>query len=134
MAEAVVESLETRHAQRIRAGNHVIVADEPPANGGGDTGPSPYELLLSSLGACKSITLRMYADLKKIPLSGVTVRLRHKKIDGPEGGKIDLIECEIGLRGDLSAEQRARLLQIADRCPVHRTLEGEVRIVSSAAG
>jgi putative redox protein len=134
MAEALVESLETRHAQRIRAGNHVIVADEPPANGGGDTGPSPYELLLSSLGACKSITLRMYADLKKIPLLGVRVKLSHRKVDAEGGqGKVDLIECEIALDGDLSEEQRARLMQIADRCPVHRTLEGEIRIVSRPA-
>jgi putative redox protein len=137
MAEVVVEEEGTRYAQRIRAGRHALVADEPAEKGGGDQGPNPYELLLSSLGACMAITVRMYADLKKIPLRRVTVRLRHGKIaaeDCPDcetkEGKIDRIECEIGLDGDLSAEQRARLMQIADRCPVHKTLKGEVKIVS----
>lgn len=132
MAEVVVEGLETRHAQRIRAGAHVVVADEPQTNGGGDTGPSPHELLLASLGACKSITVRMYADLKKIPLRGVSVKLRLSKVDAPEG-KATLIESDITLDGDLTPEQRKRLIEIADRCPVHKTLTGEIRIVSREA-
>ena len=141
MAEVVVEEEGTRYTQRIRAGRHTLIADEPAEKGGADRGPSPYELLLSSLGACTAITVRMYADLKKIPLRRVTVRLRHEKIraeDCPDcetkEGKVDFIECEIALDGDLSAEQRARLMEIAGRCPVHKTLMGEVKIVSRPAG
>lgn len=141
MAEVVVEEEGTRYTQRIRAGRHPLVADEPADKGGADKGPNPYELLLSALGACTSITLRMYADLKKMPLRRVTIRLRHEKIaaeDCPgcetKEGKVDRIEQEVTLDGDLSAEQRARLMEIAGRCPVHKTLTGEVKIVSRAAG
>ncbi len=140
MAEVVVEEEGTRYTQRIHAGRHALAADEPADAGGADRGPNPYELLLSALGACKSMTLRMYADLKKWPLRRVTVRLRHKKIHVQDcadcetkEGRIDFIECEIELVGDLSPDQRARLLEIADRCPVHRTLTSEVKIVSRPA-
>ncbi len=137
MAEVVVEEEGTRYTQRIRAGRHALAADEPAEAGGADRGPNPYELLLSALGACTSMTLRMYADHKKWPLKRVSVRLRHKKIHAQDcgdcetkEGKIDMIEREIALDGDLSTEQRARLMEIADRCPVHRTLSSEVKIVS----
>ncbi len=142
MAEVVVEEEGARFAQRIVAGGrHEITADEPQEKGGKDEGPNPYELLLASLGACTSITLRMYADLKRIPLRGVKIRLRHEKVPAEEcegcetkEGKIDVIEQEVTLDGDLSAEHRARLMEIATRCPVHRTLKSEVKIVSRAAG
>ncbi|MCK6460453.1 MAG: OsmC family protein [Planctomycetes bacterium] len=142
MAEVVVEEAESRFTQRIVAGGrHELLADEPPEKGGKDLGPNPYELLLASLGACTSITLRMYADLKRIPLRGVRIRLRHEKVSAEacEGcetreGKVDVIEQEVALDGDLSAEQHARLMEIATRCPVHRTLKSEVKIVSRAAG
>ena len=141
MAEVVVEELGGRYTQRIVAGGrHELSADEPPEKGGADKGPNPYDLLLSALGACTSITVRMYADMKKFPLRRVAVRLRHEKIPAEEcpdcetkEGKIDLIEQEVTLDGDLSAEQHARLMEIAGRCPVHRTLKGEVKIVSRPA-
>jgi len=140
MAEVIVEEEGTRYTQRIRAGRHALAADEPAEKGGADTGPNPYDLLLSALGACTSITVRMYADLKKMPLERVVVRLRHRKIDAQEcadcetkEGKIDFIEQEVALDGDLSAEQRARLMEIADRCPVHKTLEREVKIATRPA-
>jgi putative redox protein len=142
MAEVVVEEAESRFTQRIVAGGrHKLSADEPPEKGGRDLGPNPYELLLSALGACTSITVRMYADLKRIPLRGVKIRLRHEKVPAEEcpdcetkEGKIDFIEQEVTLDGDLSAEQRARLMEIAGRCPIHRTLKSEVKIVSRPAG
>ncbi|MCK7491640.1 MAG: OsmC family protein [Comamonadaceae bacterium] len=97
--------------------------------GGDDAGPSPYELLLSALGACTAMTLRMYADLKKLPLKHISVELRHEKIHAEacqqcetKEGKIDRIERIVTLEGDLSDEQRNRLLEIANKCPVHRTL------------
>ncbi len=122
-------------ANDVRAGNHLLAADEPEAAGGNDTGPSPYDYLLAGLGACTSMTLRMYARHKKLPLEHVSVRLRHAKVHADDcadcehtEGKIDLIEREIAIRGDLTDEQRARLLEIADRCPVHRTLTGQIEI------
>jgi putative redox protein len=124
-----------RYAQTIAAGPHVLRADEPRSVGGDDSGPTPYGLLLASLGACTSMTLRMYAERKQLPLERVTVRMRHEKIHArdcetceTERGQVDRIEREILLEGDLDAASRARLLEIADRCPVHRTLHGEVRI------
>jgi len=103
--------------------------------GGGDSGPNPYDFLLAALGACTAITLRLYAERKALPLDRVTVKLSHAKIHAADceacetkEGKIDRIEREIALAGALDAEQRARLLEIADKCPVHRTLTSEVDI------
>lgn len=131
----VAESGAGPFAQAIRAGGHGFVADEPEAVGGRDAGPTPYALLLGALGACTSMTLRMYARRRGIPLDRVTVRLRHERIHASDcqgcetrEGRIDRIECEIELEGDLQPEQRRRLLQIASRCPVHRTLQSEVEI------
>jgi len=136
--EVVVEETgEGRFAQAVAAGPHRLRGDEPPAVGGDDTGPTPYGLLLASLGTCTSMTLRMFADRKQIPLAGVRVRLRHEKIHARDceacetaSGRIDRIEREIELEGDLDEATRQRLLEIADRCPVHRTLHGEVQIRS----
>ncbi len=133
----VVASLEKGFRTEIVANGHALLADEPLAVGGTNTGPSPYDLLVAGLGACTAMTLRMYADHKKLPLESVTVALTHKKVHAIDcdacetgTGKIDQIEREISIRGDLTAEQRQRLLQIADRCPVHKTLHSEINIVS----
>ena len=116
-------------------GRHGIRADEPLSLGGADTGPTPYDLLLASLGACTSMTLRLYADRKGWPLEDVRVELAHKKIHAKDcascetqEGRIDRIDRWIELEGPLDEEQRRRLLEIADRCPVHRTLHAEVLI------
>lgn len=125
----------------IFAGPHRLLADEPVGAGGSDRGPDPYKLLLAALGACTSMTLRMYARHKNLPLAQVTVKLRHHKIHAKDceecetpSGKLDQIERDIALTGPLDAEQRARLLEIADKCPVHRTLKSEIRILSRLAG
>lgn len=130
----VAESGVGPYGQRVTAGQHVLNADEP-APIGLDSGPNPYELLLSALGACTSMTLRMYADRKGWPLERVTVDLDHTRIHATDcadcetrTGKIDRIERTIHLEGDLDADQRARLLEIADKCPVHRTLRSEIDI------
>ncbi len=121
--------------QEIVSGAHHLLADEPENVGGFDSGPGPYELLLAALGACTSMTLRLYADRKKLPLTRTSVRLRHSRIYATDcaecetkEGMIDRIERVITLEGDLDAEQRARLLEIADKCPVHRTLTLEIDI------
>jgi len=126
-----------RYRQEVRARDHLLIADEPTDVGGGDLGPTPYDLLLAALGTCTSMTLRMYADRKEWDLRTVEVRLRHEKIHAKdceecatEKGKIDLVEREISITGDLDDEQRERLLEIADRCPVHRTLTSETVIRS----
>ena len=131
----VVKSGLLRYSQKISVGSHVLQADEPGDYGGNDFGPNPYELLLAALGACTSMTVRMYADRKQWPLESVEVRLAHSKIHAAEcaacdtkEGMLDRIEREITLLGDLSDEQRHRLLEIAERCPVHRTLVSEVQI------
>lgn len=121
----------------IIANGHSLLADEPIAVGGANTGPTPYDLLVSALGACTGMTLRMYADRKKLPLDSITVRLKHEKIHAEDcvectegSGKIDFIEREIELEGDLEQPVRERLLEIANRCPVHRTLESRIRVAS----
>jgi putative redox protein len=122
-------------AEIVRSGRHVLPADEPVAVGGTDTGPGPYQYLLAALGACTAMTLRMYARQKKWPLEKVTVRLAHEKIHAQDcaecetkEGKIDRIQRSLELDGPLDEAQRQRLLEIADRCPVHRTLTSEIVI------
>ncbi len=134
----VRESREGKFTQSIRAGRHHLTADEPTSAGGLDRGPSPYDLLLASLGACTAMTLRMYAEHKTLPLDRVTVSLRHDRIHADDcasctestTGRVDRIERHLHLEGDLDDTQRTRLLEIANRCPVHRTLEGEKEIVT----
>ncbi len=131
----VRETRRGKFQQEVIVGAHRLLADEPVAVGGMDSGPGPYDLLLAGLGACTSMTLRLYAERKQLPLKQTTVRLRHDKIHATDcaecetkEGMIDRIERAITLDGDLNAEQRARLLEIADKCPVHRTLESEIDI------
>jgi putative redox protein len=132
----VQESGQGVFTQRVQAGRHALRADEPKSVGGDDFGPNPYEFLLAGLGACTTMTLRMYARHKKLPLDRVTVRLRHKKIHAKDcedcetgKGKLDEIEREVLIEGDeLTDAQRTRLLEIADRCPVHRTLHSEIKV------
>ncbi|MHA7683195.1 bifunctional alpha/beta hydrolase/OsmC family protein [Cupriavidus sp. PET2-C1] len=129
----VEESHAGRYQQRITAGPHHLLADEPVSFGGLNGGPAPYDLLLAGLGACTAMTMRMYADRKGWPLEHVAVTLRHEKIHATDcaecsttEGKIDWIEREITMRGPLDEAQRTALLEIADKCPVHRTLHSEV--------
>lgn len=138
MNEVIVRGGKSGLAQEIEVGTHRLKGDEPVDVGGTDTGPSPYDFLLAALGSCTSMTLRMYADRKGWPLDGVTVRLRHEKIHARDceecetrEGRIDRIERNIELTGALDDEQRARLLEIANKCPVHRTLSSEVNIKSA---
>ena len=121
--------------QEIIAGRHHLIADEPVNVGGLDSAPGPYELLLAALGACTSMTLRLYADRKKLPLTRTEVRLRHSRVYATDcaecetkEGMLDRIECVITLEGDLDAQARRQLLEIADKCPVHRTLVSEIDI------
>lgn len=137
----VVERGDGKFTQLLLDGEHLLLADEPLEAGGDDRGPSPYRLLLMALGACTSMTLRMYAARKNWPLERVMVRLRHFR-DYLEDCReceekdrhIERIERVITLEGPLDDGQRARLLEIAERCPVHRTLESRVRIESTLSG
>ena len=136
--EGVVRATEAGadgYRQDILAGPHPLAADEPASVGGGDTAPTPYGLLSAALAACTSMTVRMYARRKALPLDKVTTEVRHEKIHARDcedcearDGRVDRFDLSIRLEGELSDAQRARLLEIAGRCPVHRTLKGEVTI------
>lgn len=122
-------------AQQIQAGAHQLSADEPIESGGKDSGPSPYDLLLAALGSCTSMTIGLYARRRNWPLKEVVVALWHSKIHAADcaecetrEGRIDRIEREIELIGGLTNEQRSQLMEIADKCPVHRTLTSEINI------
>ncbi|MES2752309.1 MAG: bifunctional alpha/beta hydrolase/OsmC family protein [Pseudomonadota bacterium] len=136
----VTETGVGKFQQMISAGRHRVVADEPVSAGGQDTGPGPYDFLLAGLGACTSMTMRMYADRKSIPLKRTTVTLKHSRIYAKDceecetrEGMISRIERTIAIEGDLDTEQRQKLLEIADKCPVHRTLTSEIDIVTRVA-
>ena len=135
----VRETRNGKFQQTVTVGPHRMLADEPVAAGGEDSGPGPYDFVLAGLGACTSMTMRLYADRKSLPLERVTVTLKHSKIHAEdcaecetEGGMLDQIELAIAMEGALDAEQRKKLLEIADKCPVHRTLTSEIRIVTKA--
>jgi putative redox protein len=136
----VQETGQSKFQQEVTVGPHHLIADEPASAGGQDSGPNPYDFLLTGLGACTSMTMRMYADRKSLPLDRVTVTLNHSKIYATDceecetkTGMLDQIERVIAIEGNLDAEQRSKLMEIADKCPVHRTLTSEVRIVTRAA-
>lgn len=135
--ETVVHGRADGFAQEITVGGHRLRADEPRGVGGTDSGPSPYDLLLSALGTCTSMTVALYARRKQWPLEAVTVRLRHSRIHAADcadcetrEGKLDRIERDLELHGDLTEDQRSRLLEISYRCPVRRTLTSEIDIKS----
>ena len=121
--------------QEIAADRHRLVADEPVSAGGGDAGPDPYDYLLTSLGVCTSMTVGFYARRNKFPLENITVSLWHSRIHAKDcedcetrEGMVDRIDVEVELTGALSAEQHAALMDIAAKCPVHRTLTSEINI------
>jgi uncharacterized OsmC-like protein len=134
---------ETRNSQfqnTVTVGPHHLLADEPAAVGGADSGPGPYDYVLAGLGACTSMTMRMYAERKSLPLERVTVTLSHSKIHAEDCadcetrvGMLDQFDRIISMEGALDAEQRKKLMEIADKCPVHRTLTSEIHIVTKAA-
>jgi uncharacterized OsmC-like protein len=133
--EVIVRGGAIGFVQEIVVGPHRLVADEPIAVGGTDTGPNPYDILLASLGSCTSMTVALYARRNQWPLESVTVRLRHAKIHAADcsecetrEGMVDRIEVSLELAGSLTEAQKARLLEMAERCPVHRTLTSEIDI------
>ena len=135
VGSVIVRGSAAGFAQVIHAGRHRLAADEPASVGGTDTGPSPYDLLLAALGACTSMTVAMYARRKAWPLEEITVHLRHSKIHAADcaecetkEGMLDRIERDIHFAGSLTEEQRSKLLEIANKCPVHRTLTSEIDI------
>lgn len=128
----VAENGKGRYQQAVTVGEHSLIADEPESVGGADAGPAPFDFLMAGLGACTSMTLRMYAERKGLALSGVSVAMTHEKID-VEGVLRDRINRTITLSGELSPEQRQSLLEIANKCPVHRALSQPLLIASSLA-
>ena len=134
-ADVVVRGNASGFLQEIISGAHQLGADEPVSAGGGDAAPGPYDYLLVGLGACTSMTVGLYARSKKWPLENISVSLRHSRIHARDcaecetkNGMLDRIDVELGLSGALTAEQRAKLLEIAGKCPVHRTLKSEINI------
>ena len=133
--EVVVRGTAHDFVQEIEVGAHRIRADEPVAVGGTDSGPSPYDLLAAALGTCTSMTVGLYVRRKAWPLRAIVVRLRHSKIHAADcaqcetkEGYLDRIEVDVELQGDLDEEQRSRLLAIANKCPVHKTLTSEIDV------
>ncbi len=124
--------------QYINVGHHVLGADEPGIYGGRDTGPDPFELVMAGLAACTTMTIRMVADRKKLPLEDVKVEVRHLRAPlmtgagdtGPVDGKPHAFERQLSFKGPLSEEQRQMLVAMADKCPVHKLLEGEADIIT----
>lgn len=139
LPHGVVEVRETHGGDlemRVKAGAHTLIADEPREAGGNDFGPGPYDLLLAALGTCTAMTLRLYARRKNLKLRDVRVRLSHERVHADDASgepmpALERITRQIQLEGDLSDAEQARLLEIADRCPVHRTLSGTIRIETS---
>src|SRR5215831_17970763 len=138
--DVVVHGSARNFRQDVVAANHNLVADEPLSAGGGEAGPDPYDYLLTALGACTSMTIGLYARRKQIPLENITVSLRHSRIYAEDceecetkEGMLDRIDVEVGLTGSLTAEQHAQLMEIAGKCPVHRTLTSEINIRLRAA-
>ena len=134
----VAENGRGKFGNDVQVGPHHFLADEPAAVGGQDAGPAPYQLLAAALGTCTNMTLRLYAAQKNWPLERVTTRVRHDRVHAKDcaecetkEGRIDRLSREITLTGPLDEAQRARLMEMATRCPVHRTLESEVRIVTT---
>ena len=131
----VVEAGRLRYAQNISVGPHLLRGDEPVSAGGSDVGPNPFELLLAALGTCTSITVRMYADLKQWPLEGVRIELSYARVHADDCAAcdkelklVDGIEMELSFFGELSESQRQRLIEVANKCPVHRALESPIPI------
>src|SRR5437763_667623 len=136
-AHVIVHGTAAGFAQEIEIGSHELFADEPVSYGGTDTGASPYDLILAALGACTSMTIGLYARKRSWPLEKITVSLKHSKIHAKDceecetkEGKIDRIELDIQRTGSLTEEQRAKLMEIAAKCPVHQTLTSEINIKS----
>ena len=134
-ADVVVHGDARSFRQEVVVGKHSLIADEPAAAGGGDTGPDPYDYLLTSLGACTSMTVGLYARRKRFPLENITVSLRHSRIYANDceecetkNGMLDRVDLEVELTGPLSAEQHEKLMEIAAKSPVHRTLTSEINI------
>lgn len=124
-----------RYAQEITIGRHTLRADEPATKGGGDTGPSPYQLIMAALGACTAMTIRMYAERHKMPLSRTTVELQHFTLPSiNDAGVLDYFARTIRLEGDLTNEQKLRLMQISEKCPVSETLRRSATVDARLAG
>jgi putative redox protein len=131
----VVEGPRSGFRTQVTVDRHHLTVDEPVPVGGTDSGPSPYEMLLAALGSCTAMTLRLYADRKKWPLEQVVVKLRHRKVHAQDcadcevkAARIDVVDRVLELKGPLDEAQRAKLLEMAERCPVHQTLHTTIQV------